>query len=185
MNTYLQYSALLYTLYIARLFFSKKKINSLENRLYGGMLIQTIVTLIVDIASRTYAVSYPLTTFTTYFFKVTVCLLTTYPIIFSYYVFCITSSKYIELIPYKEHPHKKYFDKAEKGLYIIIIVTWILEMFLPLNLHVENGVFTQGGLLMYGKGALNTGIKKELNEFVDTYSEILNEYYEDIDSKGL
>lgn len=46
------------------------------------------------------------------------------------------------------------------------------------------GMFA-GGLLMYGKGALNTGIRKELNEFVDTYTEILNEYYEDVDSKGL
>ena len=50
------------------------KVNSLENRVYGGMIIHTIVLLIVDIASRTYAVTYPLTDFTKYFFKITVCL---------------------------------------------------------------------------------------------------------------
>ena len=42
-----------------------------------------------------------------------------------------------------------------------------------------------GGILMYGRGALNYGIKKELREFADTYTEILNEYYKDVDEKGL
>ncbi len=54
----------------------------------------------------------------------------------------------------------------------LMIITTIFGMFL-------------GGVLMYKKGALNTGIKKELNEFVNTYTEILNEYYEDISSEGL
>lgn len=42
-----------------------------------------------------------------------------------------------------------------------------------------------GGILMYGKGSLNFGIKKELNEFVDMYTEILNEYYTDVEEDGL
>ena len=42
-----------------------------------------------------------------------------------------------------------------------------------------------GGILMYGRGAINYGIKKELREFADTYTEILNEYYKDVDEKGL
>ena len=42
-----------------------------------------------------------------------------------------------------------------------------------------------GGILMYKKGSLNTGIKKELNEFVNTYTEILNEYYEEIPENEL
>ena len=46
------------------------------------------------------------------------------------------------------------------------------------------GMFT-GGILMYRKGALNTGLKKELNEFVDTYTEILNDYYDDVSEEGL
>ena len=42
-----------------------------------------------------------------------------------------------------------------------------------------------GGILMYGKGSINYGLRKELREFSDTYTEILNEYYKDIDKKGL
>lgn len=42
-----------------------------------------------------------------------------------------------------------------------------------------------GGVLMYKKGSLNTGVKKELNEFFNTYTEVLNEYYEDIEGQKL
>ena len=54
----------------------------------------------------------------------------------------------------------------------IMIITTIFGMFL-------------GGILMYRKGSLNMGIKKELNEFLDTYTEILNEYYEEIPENEL
>ena len=54
----------------------------------------------------------------------------------------------------------------------IMIITTIFGMFL-------------GGILMYRKGSLNMGIKKELNEFLDTYTEILNEYYDEIPENEL
>lgn len=54
----------------------------------------------------------------------------------------------------------------------IMIITTIFGMFL-------------GGILMYRKGSLNMGIKKELNEFLSTYTEILNEYYEEIPENEL
>lgn len=46
------------------------------------------------------------------------------------------------------------------------------------------GMFA-GGVLMYQKGTLNYGIKKELREFMNMYAEILNEYYTDIKEDGL
>ncbi len=55
---------------------------------------------------------------------------------------------------------------------VLMIITSIFGMFV-------------GGVLMYRKGALNTGLKKELNEFVSTYTEILNEYYKDVSEEGL
>ena len=54
----------------------------------------------------------------------------------------------------------------------IMIITTIFGMFL-------------GGILMYRKGSLNMGIKKQLNEFLSTYTEILNEYYEEIPENEL
>ena len=42
-----------------------------------------------------------------------------------------------------------------------------------------------GGIVMYKKGTLNLGVKNELNQFVDTYTEILNEYYKDVSGEDL
>ena len=70
----------------------------------------------------------------------------------------------------------KFIDKNKKfnlmEVVAIMIITAIFGMFF-------------GGILMYRKGALNYGIRKELNEFVDTYTEILNDYYTDVDENGL
>ena len=46
------------------------------------------------------------------------------------------------------------------------------------------GMFA-GGIMMYGKGAINMGLKRELNEFVETYTEVLNDYYKDVSEEGL
>lgn len=60
----------------------------------------------------------------------------------------------------------------------------LMEVIAIMIITVIFGMFA-GGILMYRKGALNFGIKKELNEFVDTYTEILNEYYTDVSEDGL
>ena len=70
----------------------------------------------------------------------------------------------------------KFLDKNKKfNLMEVVAIMIIVGIF---------GMLT-GGILMYGRGALNYGIKKELREFSDTYTEILNEYYKDVDEKGL
>lgn len=73
-------------------------------------------------------------------------------------------------------PYFKFLNKKNKfstmEVVAIMIITVIFGMF-------------AGGILMYKRGNLSTGIRKELNEFVDTYTEILNEYYEDIEADGL
>lgn len=70
----------------------------------------------------------------------------------------------------------KFLDKNKKFNLMEVIAIMIIV-----------GIFGMlaGGILMYGRGALNYGIKKELREFSDTYTEILNEYYKDVDEKGL
>lgn len=70
----------------------------------------------------------------------------------------------------------KFLDKNKKFNLMEVVAIMIIV-----------GIFGMlaGGILMYGRGALNYGIKKELREFSDTYTEILNEYYKDVDEKGL
>ena len=84
--------------------------------------------------------------------------------------------KMINNIKNKLGSYFKFLDKNKKfNLMEVIALMIIVGIF---------GMFT-GGILMYGKGALNYGIKRELKEFVDTYTEILNEYYTDISKDGL
>ena len=84
--------------------------------------------------------------------------------------------KVINNIKNKLGSYFKFLDKNKKfNLMEVIALMIIVGIF---------GMFT-GGILMYGKGALNYGIKRELKEFVDTYTEILNEYYTDISKDGL
>ena len=76
----------------------------------------------------------------------------------------------------KVKKYTKFIDKKNKfnmmEVVCLMIITTIFGMFV-------------GGVLMYRKGALNLGIKKELNEFVATYNEILNDYYKDVSEEGL
>ena len=150
MNTFLQISSLLYVFYIFILFFSKKKIQSLENRIYGGMIIHTLVLLVVDIISRKYALNFPISKYTANLYKVTISLITVFPLIFSYYVYYITSSKHVELVPFKEHPHREFFKKTEINVLIMIVITIILILCLPIELHIDGEKFTQTGLAVYG-----------------------------------
>ena len=60
----------------------------------------------------------------------------------------------------------------------------LMEVIALMIITVIFGMFT-GGLLMYRKGTINFGLRRELREFADTYTEILNEYYTDVDESGL
>ena len=75
--------------------------------------------------------------------------------------------------------NKEYFNFLNKNkkynfmeVIALIIIVFIFGMF-------------SGGLLMYRKGTINFGLRRELKEFADTYTEILNDYYKNIDESGL
>ena len=42
-----------------------------------------------------------------------------------------------------------------------------------------------GGFVMFGKGTFSSDISDSLNEFADTYQDILSSYYKDIDANEL
>lgn len=88
----------------------------------------------------------------------------------------IKINKYLDDIKIKSKKYLKFLDKNKKfnlmEVVALMIITLIFGMFF-------------GGILMYRKGAINYGLRRELREFADTYTEILNEYYTDINEKGL
>ena len=82
---------------------------------------------------------------------------------------------------------KKKFNKKFKNDFRFLDKNKKYNLMEVIAIMIITGIFGMlaGGVLMYGKGSLNYGIKKELSEFVDTYTEILNEYYKDVKEDGL
>jgi len=76
----------------------------------------------------------------------------------------------------KKSDYFKFLDKDKKFNLMEVVALMIITVIIGMLF---------GGILMYGRGAINYGLRKELNEFVETYTEILNEYYTDFDSNGL
>ena len=84
-----------------------------------------------------------------------------------------------EIIKKIKKYNKEYFSflNKNKRFHLIEVVTLMI-------IALIFGMFT-GGLLMYRKGTINYGLRKELREFADTYTEILNEYYTNLNQSGL
>ena len=148
MNTSLQLSGFAYVILVAVMYFRKKNINTLENRIFGGIILHTVIVLLVDITSRLYAIYYPITKFTEYFFKLNIFFFAGYFILYSYYVFVLTSKKNPGLVPYNENPNKDYFHKSTILMVIFMILTACVIMPMPIDLYVTGLTFTQSGICM-------------------------------------
>lgn len=59
-----------------------------------------------------------------------------------------------------------------KEVVCVMLITFIFGMLI-------------GGVIMFGRGAFNGDISDSLTEFVDTYEDILNTYYEEVDANEL
>lgn len=145
MNTYLQMSGLAYVLLIGIMYFGKKNINTIENKIFGGMILHTIIVLLFDIGSRMYAIYYPITKFSEYIFKLNIIFFTGYFILYSYYVFALVSKKNAGLVPYQENPNKDYFQTTTKIMIILMLLVAFIIVPLPLNLRVVGKELTQSG----------------------------------------
>lgn len=59
-----------------------------------------------------------------------------------------------------------------KEVILVMIITFLFGMLI-------------GGVIMFGKGTFSSDISDSLNEFADTYEDILNTYYEDVNANNL
>ena len=91
MNIYFQISALIYTILTTIVFFVKKKVNTLENYIYRGIIIVTYIEIFLDLGSRIanyYMLDSTLANVLTRLFMASSL---TWPIVFTYYVFALSS----------------------------------------------------------------------------------------------
>ena len=156
MNTYLQMSGLVYVILVAVIYFNKKNINTLENKIFSSMIFLTIFILVIDIISRMYAIYYPVTKFTEYLFKLNILGFSAYLVLYSYYVFAITSPKNVGLVDFNKNPNKEYFKTTALWIIIFILMNAFLIFTLPVSLEVTGENLVTGGLsiiVTYATGA--------------------------------
>ena len=150
MNTHLQISGLLYVSFIAIIYFRKKKINTIENIIFKSLIIHVTFTTIVDLVSRTYAITHPVTIISELLFKTFLWMIVNYAIIFTYYVYCITSKKNVGNVDIKDNENKEHFLKVRKYMILNMMITLPIIFSLPVKLTVRGEMFTQSGPAMIG-----------------------------------
>lgn len=86
-------------------------------------------------------------------------------------VFFINNFNKLKKIYYKKIVKNRARFKIKEVVFIMLI-TFVFGMLI-------------GGVVMYGKGTFSSDVNDSLNEFADTYQDILNTYYQDISSSEL
>ena len=150
MNTHLQLSGLLYISFIAYIYFKKKKINTIENIIFKSLIIHAIATTLVDLTSRIYAVNNHVTIITELLFKTNLWMIVNYTIIFTCYVYCISSKKNAGNVDIKENPNKEHFYKVRRIMILAMMLTLPLIFILPVKLIVRGEYFIQEGPAIIG-----------------------------------
>ena len=148
MNTYLQMSALAYIILIGVIYFGKRNIDTVENKIFGSMIFHTFIVLVLDILSRLYAIYYPITKLSEYLFKLNICFFAGYLILYSYYVFVLTSKKNAGLVSYKDNPNKEYFKTSTLVMIIFVLLIMCIIIPLPITLLVEAETLVVSGPAM-------------------------------------
>lgn len=147
MDIYFQISALFYTLIITIVFLVKKKLHTLENYIYRGVIVVTFIEIIFDIASRAanyYMADSILATILTKFFLASSL---TWAITFTFYIFSLSSPKNDNQLMSKEK--KKYFTNALLILIMIIILLDIVIFALPVEIKVYKTYQLISGPVLY------------------------------------
>ena len=137
MNTYLQTSALLYTILIAFVYFSKKRIKTLENNIFKTLIWIMLYTILMDIISTVVAINYDVPKLSEFLIKAFLTGLVFWVYFASYYVYCISDPKQAGVIEFKDHPNKKHFIKALYGTLLALLALTIYIYVLDIKIFVN------------------------------------------------
>ena len=177
-SLYFQIASLFYLALITIIYCTKKKRNTLENKIYLGLLIVTFVTLFLDMASVYLAIVNP-----THFFANPLCKLYLVGILgwvflFTYYVFVISSKKNRSDEENLEKPGKTYFKKAFYILLFIYLISSLIILLIPLNIYSDgNLMYTYGPSAMFSYAVAGICVVFWLVIMLSNYKEIKDKKY--------
>ena len=131
-------TSLMYSILLVCIYFYKKRLKSLENKLYVSLMITNFIGLLLDIASIftvTYMDQVPI--LNSIVTKTYLVYLFTWATLFTVYVFAIARKTVNKM--------SASFKKNQKYLYIFFCLIVILIYILPLNYHIDNkGMYSYG-----------------------------------------
>ncbi len=144
-SLFFQIASIFYIGLIMIIYFNKKKINTLENRIYSSLIIDILITLVIDMASVYLAIVSPNNVFVTFLCKLYLVAILSWVILFTYYIFVISSKKNVEQVFISDYENLLYFNKVFVIFLILFVLTSIVVMALPLSVY-------SNGILMYSYG---------------------------------
>ena len=139
----LQVISLIYIAMLAIVYFSKKRIDSLENKVFSILIMTNIFGLIIDVVSTSLALRHMKGFLLTLSSKIYLVYLLAWILLLTVYIFIISS---------KNEEKKKVFDKVYGISIGVFVVSSIVLMILPLNNYMNGDiVYTYGpsATLMY------------------------------------
>ena len=146
----IQIISAVYLIIIAFVYFVKKRINNVENKIYSALIIINIIGVLSDICSTGLALYNFDNIFLNPVSKLYLVYLIFWMFTFTFYIVIISFSK-------TENDKKKLFDKISNIVMSIIIFSSILTLILPLyNFSENNIVYTYGAstTFVYGCGGV-------------------------------
>ena len=139
----LQVTSLIYIAMLAIVYFSKKRMDSLENKVFSILIMTNIFGLVIDVFSTSLALRHMKGFLLTLSSKIYLVYLLAWILLLTVYIFIISS---------KNEEKQKVFDKVYSISIGIFVVSSIVLMILPLNNYMNGDiVYTYGpsATLMY------------------------------------
>ena len=137
-SLFFQIASLFYIGLIAFVYFSKKKYDTIENRIYTLLIGITFVTLIIDMASVSVALINPEDILANPLCKLYLVCIIAWVITFTYYILVISSRKNSGHVKISENKNLPYFKNLMYVFLIMFFVVSLLIFILPLYIFSDH-----------------------------------------------
>lgn len=151
-SLFFQLISFFYIILIAIVYFTKKKIHTLENRIYSSLLISVFITLVFDCISVSLGLLNPTSFITNLFCKLYLVCIIAWVFIFTYYMFVISFNKQKNgiLIDSTSSEYLR-FKKDFFAFLGLFLFAGIVVLILPLHVYSDGKI-----MYTYGPSALTS-----------------------------
>ena len=144
-EVYLEIASCIYLSIILFFYLKKKKVDTIENRIFTAVIITGVLVCFFDAVSTLVAIEYPTKLISEILIKLKLIVMSLEMIFCTYYILCITSRKSAGIVEFKDHPHKTYFTVFGIIMIVLAVAFTIAVAVGNLNIFFTNGEFEYNG----------------------------------------